>query len=82
MAKISQREARQLKKRVAELEDILRRQRLQWAREWPGGTHLDTMTVKSEEFYVVKTARLLGHAVVVVPSEYPKLQVYGCALPK
>lgn len=82
MRKISQREARSLKKRVAELEAVLQRQRAAYATQWPGGTHVDTMTVKSEEFHIVHTARKLGHAVVLVPSEYPKLHVYACPLPK
>lgn len=82
MAKISQREARRLKKRVDELEGVLDKMNNSWVGEWPRGCHLDTITVKSEEFHIVRTARKLGHAVVLVPSEYPKLHVYGCPLPK
>ena len=82
MAKISQREARSLKKRVAELEGILTGMKVRWAAQWPGGTHIDTIAVQPSEWHIVTTARLLGHAVVLVPSEMPKLHVYGCPLPK
>lgn len=83
MAKISQREARNLRKRVAELEQILDRQRSIWASEWPKGIHIDNVEVKSEEWHIVNTARKLGHAVVAVPIEGSfKLRMYGCPLPK
>jgi hypothetical protein len=82
MARISQREARSLKKRVTELEAQLSKQHNQWTHEWPGSAHIDTMTVKSEEWHIATTARKLGHAVVIVPAEHPKLKVYGCPLPK
>lgn len=81
MAKISQREARTLKKRVIELEATLQKQRGRWASEWPGGTHIDTINVQPVEWHIVSTARLLGHAVVVVPGDMPKLHVYGIRLP-
>lgn len=82
MAKISQREARSLKKRVAELEGKLSNQHNRWAGQWPGGTHIDTIAVQPAEWHIVNTARLLGHAVVVIPSEMPKLHIYGCPLSK
>ena len=49
MAKISQREARQLRKRVAELERQISNQRHAWAAEWPGGVHLCSIAVTSAE---------------------------------
>lgn len=82
MAKISQREARNLKKRVTELEGQLNRQHAKWSSPWPGGTHIATIEASAVHFHIVNTARALGHAVVVVPSEFPKLQLYGCPLPK
>lgn len=64
---ISQREARKLKRRVAELElqnnDRLRR----WSSEWPGGASI--CSAKWDEFarvpVAIRTARALRHAVVV-----------------
>lgn len=66
---ISQREARRLKKRVAELESADEAARRSWITDWPGGAEIareayePTHTIPA----VIKTARLLGHAVVVVP---------------
>lgn len=82
MAKISQREARNLKKRVAELEAKFRDQLNNWSGEWPGGAHIGTIEVTAAHFNIAKTARALGHAVVVVPVEFPKLHLCGCPLPK
>lgn len=82
MPKISQLEARRLKKRVAELESILEKQKAHWSHQWPGGVHIGTVTVQPYEWHIADTARRLGHAVVVVPAEFPKLHIYGCPLPK
>jgi hypothetical protein len=82
MAKISQREARALKRRVAQLENDFKRQRESWIAEWPGGVHIDNITVQHAEWHIAKTARRLGHAVVVVPGDQPQLKVYACPLLK
>lgn len=78
--KISQREARRLRKRVADLEraDSARRER--WTQNYPGGTNIDTLTVSEVEWFIVRTARMLGHACVVIPGNMPQLLVY--ALPQ
>ena len=81
MKKISQREARQLRKEVGELKAKLSEQRYQWAREWPGGTHLRTIQCHPETSAVIDTARALKHAVVVVPErDQHKLRLYGLPL--
>ena len=77
MAKISQREARRLRKRVHELEQQEFTRNRSWSSEYPGGVHLDTITVRVEEWWTVKTAVALGHAVVVKPDSDKKLRVYG-----
>lgn len=68
--RISQREARRLKKRVAELELVLTAQRSTYSQVWPGGVdigrHTFTGTAVPE---IVRTARRLGHAVVAVGDE-------------
>lgn len=79
---ISQREARRLKKRVAELEAQENTRRSSWAREYPGGVCIDTITATTETWHIVNTARKLGHAVVVVPIPDFKLHVYGLKLAK
>jgi hypothetical protein len=66
--KISQREARRLKRRVEALEVAERSRRSAWVSEWPGGTEIARMTVDAWSYVPVsvRTARRLGHAVVVL----------------
>lgn len=67
--KISQREARRLRKRVAELEGVLKAQRASWTSTYPGGVHIETVDFSSAEnpaLIAVSTARRLDHAVVCV----------------
>jgi len=73
--KISQREARQLRKRVAELE---RRDELNasaWAREYIGGVNVATVMVSDVSHAICRTARKLGHALVAVPSDNGKFEL-------
>jgi hypothetical protein len=66
--KFSQREARRLRNRVIYLENTLARQSKLWVKDWPGGVHFWTMNmVPSDSMAAIRTARALGHAVVVVP---------------
>lgn len=78
---ISQREARRLKKRVAELEKAERDRCNAWVSDYPGGVRLDTINVGLSEWYIVATARRLGHAVVIVPDKEAYLRIYGVRLP-
>ena len=75
--KISQREARRLRKRVSELERIDAGRKARWSSDYPGGTNIDTLHVSETEWFIVRTAKALGHAVVVVPGNKPELRVYG-----
>lgn len=63
--KISQREARRLKAENTKLHNerdmIFRRA----AGNYPG-VNIDTIAIKSEEYWIVATARKLGHAVCLV----------------
>lgn len=65
--RISQREARRLRKRVNELEADDMQRLNAYAREWPGGVEIASMTIESgyqpEQIHV---ARKLGHAVVAL----------------
>lgn len=69
--RISQREARRLRKRVAELEGLEYRRRRAWASEWPHGTEI--AAVKLVEYASVpvsiRVARRLNHAVVCTVSD-------------
>ena len=80
--KISQAEARRLKRRVRELENTLERQHSAWACDWPGGVSILNMTDNSDiALTVVKTARMLGHAVVVM-RDGSTLRFYALPLAK
>lgn len=80
---ISQREARRLRKRVIELEDILDRERNRWATGWrPGWVNIETLLFSDASFAKVDISRKLGHAVVCVPSEGNKVMLYADRLDK
>ena len=65
-ASISQREARHLKKRIAELEGLEDTRRNCYASEYPGKHLFTQMEVLPPNLMaIVKTARLLGFAVCV-----------------
>lgn len=67
--KISQVEARRLKKRVADLERMEKNRRWLYASDYPGGVNIAQNThANSTDFLpaVIKNSRLLGHAVVCV----------------
>lgn len=77
MKKISQRNARLLQKRVAELEALENKRRGAWNSEYPGGVNLVNIVAQSHVYAIVKTARRLGHAVVVTSNGDSELQFYG-----
>ena len=70
--KISQREGRRLRARVAELERNNEQNASAWAREYIGGVHLTTINVTDVSHAICRTARKLGHAIVAVPSDNGK----------
>ncbi len=63
---ISQREARLLRKRVAELEARERRRRQTWSQEWFGGVQIASATWTEDVStpVAIRTAINLSHAVV------------------
>lgn len=71
MAAISQREARRLRKRVQELEELLTRERRTWGAEYPGGVNIASAAYGKDTTVnaAVMTARKLGHAVVCVADD-------------
>lgn len=82
---ISQREARQLRKRVAELEQAEERRRRMWSHDYPGGTNITTLVLGGPHFQLqaLQTARLLGHAVVAIQDDDLKtVRFYALPLPK
>jgi hypothetical protein len=78
MRKLSQREARRIKKRVGELELRLKQQRDRWSSDWgPDWVNIETLTLTPESFAKIKTARLLGHAVILLPHNGTQVLVYA-----
>lgn len=77
---ISQREARELKRRVIELESIEDRRRNAWADTYPGGANIANLTIPEGTRSAVHTARLLKHAVVVTLSSDGGLRLFALPL--
>lgn len=68
---ISQREARELRRRVAELEMERVQMFADWVRDYPNGVHIASIRdapVTVITVAKINTARRLGHAVVVTDS--------------
>lgn len=64
---ISQREARRTAKALAALRDQVERNARAWSDEWVNGVPLCDQPVTDVAASVVRTARMLGCAVVAVP---------------
>ncbi len=67
--RISQNEARRLRKRVEELESRERKRRATWSQDWFGGVEIARTTWDSATASIptaIRTARKLNHAVVAV----------------
>lgn len=81
--RISQQRAQRLRKRVNELEQKIREMKRTWGKEWPDGEHLLSLTktdeIAEEEIAIVRTARKLGHPVVVT-EQGGALHFYGVAV--
>lgn len=78
--KISQREARRMKKRLVELEQMEDRRRQSWRSDYPGGVNLVNIVAQSDVHAMIRTARKLGHAVVVTHNGTSELQFYALPL--
>lgn len=73
---ISQREARELKRRVADLERQEDLRRSCYAQSYPGGTHIGALSVAIDDYARVNVARRLKHAVVCT-AENGVIQLYA-----
>lgn len=62
--KISQREARELRRRVARLENHAEQKTRIWAQDWPGGVNITHVILDDVTHAKVETARKLGCALV------------------
>lgn len=82
---ISQREARRLRKRVTELERRELDRRRVWGQEWFGGVNIATIKYEDADHKIpvsIRTARRLGHAVVVVGDDSGQLRFVALPHPK
>lgn len=79
MKQISQREARQLRKRVANLEKMIEQQNNCYVLDYPGGAHIGTVSWEHDTHIAssVYTARRLGHAVVAVSNGARRFDLYA-----
>lgn len=75
--KISQRRARKAIKELEALRAHNSSRARYWSSEYPGGTHIVTITVQGVEYVAIKTAWMLGHACVVKPSKLNEVQVFA-----
>jgi hypothetical protein len=76
--KISQREARRLKKRVEELEAQARRMRLHWEAPY-GGVHLYDWNVSKDRWYgKLEGAVAAGKTIIVRVDDTRGLRFYAC----
>lgn len=66
MSRISQAEARRLKRRVAELVQAENQRRFGWAQSYPGGTHVGSFSLTDKPRLAgrIEGARMLQHAIV------------------
>ncbi len=64
--RISQREARRLRRRIEELERLIADQRRTYRQEWIGGVDIGRVEVTDTIAAIVRTARRLEHAVIAV----------------
>lgn len=77
-AKISQREAQRLRKRVKQLEDLEERRTSRYAHDYPGGTHMGTLDLSQLPEYKGRfyAAQMLG-AALVARSDGSRLEIYA-----
>lgn len=78
MKKIGQAQAAYYRKRAIELERVLDNQRNRWAGSFrPGMVNIATLSLSDTSFAKIETARLLGHAVIVIPDINNQIRFYA-----
>lgn len=78
---ISQREARKLRRRVQQLEQVERERRSLYGREYPGGVHIASYRSPGELCTIVYTAQKLGQAIVVRANGNSCIEFYALPHP-
>jgi hypothetical protein len=64
--KISQREARRMRKELAEFRMRDEQRARYWSSDWAGGVHIGTSHPNASVIAAIQTARKLGHPVIAV----------------
>lgn len=80
--RISQREARRLQTRVAQLERAEYERRSSFVSDWPGGVNIASLVIDPIVMAKISTARKLGHAVVVTDRNEREAMFYALPLPE
>ncbi len=81
--RISQREARRLRRELTELRQQIDHERNTWRSDWPNATHLRAFEAPPLVYEAVRVARELGHAVIVIPyRDEPGLRLWAVRLPE
>lgn len=83
MSRISQAEARRLKRRVNQIEEAERLRRVRWRADYPGGTHLGSVDLSGNPRLAgrIEGARMLKHAIVAtIEGDGVTLNVYALPL--
>ncbi len=75
--KISQREARKMRKRLAELDQMERVRRNRWASDYPGGVHLTSLTVSDQAMAGRLAASNLFGAALVAKFDSGTLRIFA-----
>lgn len=63
-AKISQREARKMRKQIAEMGERDRRRLAIWSSDYPGGTHMQSLTLQEGPAATLNATQRLGFVMV------------------
>jgi hypothetical protein len=66
--KISQREARRLRRRVADLESRDNDRARLWNNQYPGGVCVEEIDCEAVTMAKLRTARKLGHYLIAIPA--------------
>jgi hypothetical protein len=75
--KISQREARRMRKELKALHERDAARERSWSSDYPGGIHIATSSPNADVVAIIKTARKLGHAVVAMADDLGKILYYA-----
>jgi hypothetical protein len=82
--KISQREARRLRKENAQLRFEMNAQLSKWSSTWPSSTSIGSVQLAddSKMYGRIEATRMLNHAVVVIAEGNGRIVFFACELPR